>query len=94
VTPASGLALLNSVQTVRWCREAVQLTRVVHYLSCFDVHRDTLNLRPQEPDRPSPRLKRLFGPPLLSLGQPRLTSKTVWTLKKPKLCGLKGSTLC
>jgi Mrr N-terminal domain/Restriction endonuclease len=45
----------------------VQLTRVVHYLSCFDVHRDTLNLRPQEPDRPSPRLKWLIGPPLLSL---------------------------
>jgi hypothetical protein len=28
---------------VRWCREAVQLTRVVHYLSCFDVHRDSSN---------------------------------------------------
>ena len=25
--------------------------------------------------------------------RPRFTSKTVWTLKKPELCGLKGSTL-
>jgi hypothetical protein len=29
------------IATVRWCREAVQLTRVVQYPSCFDFHRDT-----------------------------------------------------
>ena len=36
--------------TVRWCREAVQLTRVVRYLSCFDVHRDR-----QQPSRHASR---------------------------------------
>jgi hypothetical protein len=30
--------LLAHMATVRWCREAEQLTRVVHYPSCFDVH--------------------------------------------------------
>jgi hypothetical protein len=44
-------------------------------------------------DRAAPAL---LGPPIGD-GQEEpsghATSKTVWTLKKPKLCGLKGSTL-
>jgi hypothetical protein len=38
--------------TARWCREAVQLTRVVRYLSCFDVHR-TLARRLSHRTRPT-----------------------------------------
>jgi hypothetical protein len=41
--------------TVRWCREAVQLTRVVRYLSCFDVHRDR-----QEPSGHASRSKMVW----------------------------------
>ena len=39
--------------TVRWCRKAVQLTRVVHCSSCFDGHRDT-----QEPSGQASRPRR------------------------------------
>jgi hypothetical protein len=44
---------------------------------------------------PSSRLPVLFrrSPRQAATVRPRLTSKTMWTMTKPKLCGLKGSTL-